>query len=75
MLFQTAFIQENLHDITITYTQYEGHNFANHKHRKLGVFGRKLGENHSPFYCFSDKYLCFKMLSPAIVQIQYVSKL
>ena len=42
---------------TPMYTQYEGFNLANQKHRKLGVFGRKLGENHSPFYCFSDKYL------------------
>ena len=31
---------------------YEGLNLANQKRRQLGVFGRKLGGSHSPFYCY-----------------------
>ena len=37
-------------------TPYEGLNLANQISRKLGVFDRKLEENHSTFHCYSDIY-------------------
>ena len=46
----------------------ESLNLANQKRRKLGVFGRKLGGSHSPFYCYlidirGNKTITFKKIS------------
>ena len=40
----------------VLYTQCEGHNLANQKSRKLGVFGRKWEGRHSQLYHYLDKY-------------------
>ena len=46
-----------IYSVTMSlYTPYEDLNLADQMNRKLGVFGRKLEGNYSPFYCYFDRY-------------------
>ena len=49
-------LKENVLYVLTLYTSYEGPSVANHNSRKLGIFGRKLEENHSPFCWYFDQY-------------------
>ena len=52
----------SLKQICSRYTPYEGLNLANQISRKLGIFDRKLDENHSIFHCYSDIYIRNKVV-------------
>ena len=67
-------LPQHMANILITpktvYTPYEGLNLANQKNRKLEVYGRKLEESHSSWYCYFYEYTRKENM---IVQIMFSS--